>query len=166
MARHEFKVRYSEDIVRSGVRRYYGDLMRRELTWRFRFAVALVAGALAYGLFHPQPLWLEGLTAAILVLVPTLLFAGYLVHLRQALAKLHAMGSPIATLVLTDDTLEVRSGGSRIGIPWSHFAAVLESPSFWVLRLQRGSLTVPTDGVDGAILNFIRSSVGTSRGVV
>jgi hypothetical protein len=166
MARHKFEVRYSEDIVRSAVRRYYGDLMRRELTWRFRFAVALVAGAFGYGLFHHQPRWLEGLTGAILVLVPTLLFAGYIAHLRQGIAKLHAMPLPMATFVVTDDTLEVSSGGARRTIPWSHFAAVLESPNCLVLRLKRGSsLTVPTDGVDGAITNFIRGSVGTTRGV-
>lgn len=162
MVHHRFEVRYSEDIVRSAVRRFYGDLMRRELTWRFRFAVALIAGALVYGFFHHQPRWLEALTAAILVLVPTLLFAGYIAHLRQAMNKLHAMPSPKATVVLTDDTLEVSSGAARTTIPWSRFAAVLESPGFLVLRLKRGSsLTIPTDGVDGAITQFIRSSVAT-----
>jgi hypothetical protein len=141
--------------------------MRRELTWRFRFAFALVAGAFTYGLFRNQPRWLEGLTAAILVLVPTLLFAGYIAHLRQAITKLHAMPSPKATFVVTDDMLEVSSGGARSTIPWSHFTAVLESPGFLVLRLKRGSsLTIPTDGVDEAITNFIRGSVGTIRGVV
>ncbi len=76
--------------------------------------------------------------------------------------KFRALPSPKATVVLTDDKLEVSSGAARTSIPWSQFAAVLDSPDFLVLRLKRGSsLTIPTAGVDGAITQFIRGSVGS-----
>ena len=167
MPQYVFTVRYSEELLRSSVRRYFVYLLRREVSWRLYLALAVLVGLFAYELSRNHPSWLDGALGALLLFVALFLFCLYRAHLKQALERLRLMSEPVATFTASDSTLTTTSNGASTTLPWNQFAGVLEFDDCWILRLkQRSIFTLPTAGVEPSALQFIRERVSAGAGAV
>ncbi len=168
MAHFEFSVQYSEDLVRRSVRWHFGWLMRRELTWPLWIAVIATAATLVgYGLLQGRASWIEGVSAAVLLLLPMNLIVGYRAHMSQGLGRLRTMGTENPRFVLTDAALTISASSGSTTIPWNQFVGILKGPDFWILRTRnRATLTLPTQGVNVSALGFLETRIRTAEPVV
>jgi hypothetical protein len=159
MTRYEFTVHYSEELVRQSDQLYFKYRLRHDL-WPLWLIMAGLLCIVILGLIQREwsgPTIKAGIT---LVCFPALILFAYKAHVRLGLSKLHALETPNATFVLTDEGLTATSGDAGGLTPWTDFEAILQSQDLWILRVnEKSKLTLPTQGVDRSALEFIRSKV-------
>lgn len=160
---HRVILTYSKPILREAVRGFW---------WRvvgFRFLTVLVLSAAAFIMLvlRGDTSWLVGVSASVLVLGFTFTVALYIVHYRNVLHKLKAMGNPQATLDASEASLSLSSGAGTATLPWSAITEVWKFKSCWLLMLSKSQfITLPLAGVTPEVATFILSRVRASGGSV
>jgi hypothetical protein len=165
MTRYQFTVSYTEDLVRRADRAYFEYRLRHDF-WSVYLCLATLLCFGLYGAFRHDwsGLYLKADLGLVSLIV--MLFLGYRAHLRYGAAKLKAMGAPTAAIVVTDDGLTATSGSGAGDLPWSDLSDIVETQEFWLLRLKNKSkITIPIQGINPAVLSFIRSKLGSTRRV-
>jgi hypothetical protein len=166
MTRHTFTVRYSEALVRKGVRRHYASVLRREVNAALYVALCLLICLLVYDFSRGRVSWVDGAAGTVIVLAPAILFYTYSAHVGQALARLRQMAQPTATFDANTESLTVTTDMGSSTFPWRRFKGIIRADNFWVLLLgQNASLTLPTDSVDPTALKFIQEQVSSGAAV-
>ncbi len=106
--------------------------------------------------------WLAGAFAGATVVVGMLLAGLYLVHYRQAMAKLNRMGAPHAVLELTPTDLRVTSGAGSFSAPWHSFSGLWRFKDFWLLIIGKGQfMTLPLADLSSEAQELILAHVGS-----
>ena|GEM_PF-2362321 len=82
----------------------------RVVGFRFLAALGLLAVGLGTLLLQGDSSWIVGVLASVLVLGIAFVAALFLVHYRNSLHKLRAMGSPHATLGVSESSFSLSSG--------------------------------------------------------
>ena len=140
---------------------------RRTVGVGFVVALTLLAGSLGLLLWHGDRSWFVGAIGAFLLFGLAFAALIYVVHLRGALARFRGMGSPIATMELTDEAFTVASGLGRSSLPWSAVAEVWRYRSFWLLLFSKSQfITLPLASLPADAQAFIVARVTAAGGKV
>jgi YcxB-like protein len=103
----------------------------------------------------------------VLALGVAVIVALYVVHYRNALHKLKAMGNPVATLEASDASLQLSSGAGTATLPWSAVTEVWQFKSCWLLLFSKAQfITLPLADMTPQAAAFIVARVQVSGGKV
>lgn len=157
----ETTLTYSEPLIRDAVFLFW----RRSIGVRFFVAFLLTSSSLALLLAQGETSWIVGVLGTVLALGVLFVIAIYVVHYRNALAKLRDMGHPSATLSLNEGSFTLRSGAGSATLPWSAVKELWQSPSVWLLLYSKAHFsTLPvaclSDEVQALILHRIKTAGG------
>ena len=158
---HRVILTYSKPLLRQAVRSFWW----RVVGFKFLVALALVAAAFLMLILGGDTSWFVGVLASVLVLGITFMVALYVVHYRNSLHKLQAMGSPQATLNASESSLSLSSGAGTATLPWSAVTEVWQFKSCWLLMLSKSQfVTLPladmTPETGAYVLARVRASGG------
>ena len=160
---HRTIVHYNKPLLRQAVRGFWW----RVLGWRFLVALVLVAAGLIASVRDGDSTWFIAVLGAPLVFGLAFALALYAVHYRRALQKLHAMGSPQATLDASESGLSMSSGMGTASLPWSSVSEIWQFKTCWLLVLSKSQfLTLPIAGLPPEFAEFVVASVRASGGKV
>ncbi|MBD8879115.1 YcxB family protein [Rhodanobacter sp. 7MK24] len=160
---YEVALTYSESLVRYAVTRFWW----RVVGVRFLIALVLLATCLGFFLYNGDTSWLVGAMGAVLVFGALFAVLIYVVHYRNSLHKLRAMGSPHAHLVASDDTLSFSSGAGLAALPWSSIVEVWQFPQCWLLLFSKAQfVTLPLTSVAPEARAFILQRVQSAGGKI
>ncbi len=140
--------------------------------WRvvgFRFLAALVLTATGLGILVHQgdTSWRIGVLASVVSLGIGLAIALYLIHYRNALHKLKAMGRPQATLDLSESSFSLSSGAGMATLPWSSIAEVWRFKTCWLLLFSKAQfVTLPLADLPPDAQAFILERVQAAGGKI
>jgi hypothetical protein len=139
---HRVIISYSKPLLRQAVRGFWW----RVIGFRFLIALVLSAAALIMLVLGGDTSWFVGVLASVLVLGFTFMVALYVVHYRNALHKLKAMGNPHATLDASEASLSLSSGAGTATLPWSAVTEVWQFKSCWLLAAFKVPIYNPAAG--------------------
>lgn len=160
---HRVILIYSKPLLGEAVRGFWW----RVVGFRFLTVLVLSAAALVMLVLRGDTSWLVGVSASVLVLGFTFIVALYIVHYRNVLHKMKAMGNPQATLDASEASLSLSSGAGTATLPWSAITEVWQFKSCWLLMLSKSQfITLPLADVTPEIAAFILSRVRASGGTV
>ncbi|MEZ0472990.1 YcxB family protein [Luteimonas salinilitoris] len=160
---HRVILTYSKPLLRQAVRSFWW----RVVGFKFLVALALVAAALLMLILGGDTSWFVGVLASVLVLGITFMVALYVIHYRNSLHKLQAMGTPQATLDASETSLSLSSGAGTATLPWSAVTEVWQFKSCWLLLLSKSQfVTLPLAEMTPEAGAFILARVQASRGKV
>jgi hypothetical protein len=160
---HQITLTYSQPLIREAVFGFWW----RIVGWRFIAAMALVAGSLVMLLLRGNTSWVMGVLASVLGFGTAVIVALYVVHYRNALHKLKAMGQPVATLDATDASLHLASGAGTATLPWSAVTELWQFKSCWLLLFSKAQfITLPLADMTPEAAAFIVARVKASGGKV
>ena len=164
-------MRYSEEIAREAVRRFLARRLRELFDVKFRIAAVVAIGTLCWLLWTGNRSWLVGAVATLLVLVPVALLAVYAAHWRNTVVRIRQMQVPMARCRLSDTELTIASELGSATIPWTLILEIWQFQRVWLLLISPSYfVTLPTDGIPAAALEFMRTKVthrnSAARGVI
>lgn len=111
--------------------------------------------------------WFVGVLASVLALGIIFMVALYLIHYRNALHKLEAMGRPQATLDVTETSLSLSSGAGTATLPWSAVTELWQFKSCWLLLFSKSQfVTLPLADMTPEAKTFILARIRASGGKV
>lgn len=156
-------LRYDKSLIHRAV----GGFWWRVVGFRFLLALTLVATCLVLSFRAGDTSWVVGVLGSVLVVGICYLVALYLVHYRNAVHTLRAMGSPQATLEASATSLSLSSGAGTASIPWSAVTEVWQLKTCWLLLLSRSQfMTLPLADLPPELLAFVRARVEASGGKI
>lgn len=147
----EIKVKYSEDIVRSSVRKQWLDLIG---TSGFAVLGVLIVLCL-FLLISGDRGWFFGFGSAALVIFGGVVIFGYFRMLNAAMAKLRQMESPTAIFHFGDEGISVSADTGKTEFAWKMVKKVLRTSDVWIIMLDGGGITLPTCDIDNELQRFI-----------
>jgi YcxB-like protein len=159
--RHETTLIYTEGLIREAVLAFW----RRTVGVGFGVAVVAVAAGLGFFVWLGESSWLTGALATVLIFA--LLFAAtlYFVHYRAALAKLRAMPSKQARLVVEEAQFSVTSELVSSTLPWSSVRELWRFESCWLLLFSKAQfITLPLACVPLEMQQFIAGRIEAAGG--
>ena len=157
------QLRYSESMVRLSVRAYWW----RTTGWRFFITLLLISIGFGYLLISGDRGWYMGFLGAVLFIGIAMSIAVYVVHFNNGMAKLRAMGEPVATLRVSDSEISFESGAGSGSLPWRAITEVWKLPHIWLLMMSKAQfVTLPLDGVDEVVRDFILDRVRAAGGTI
>jgi len=159
----EYPLRYTPALVRRAAFAY----CRRTVGLGYFVAVIGMAAAVSVLVWQGDRSWTVGFFGAFVVIGFVWPVAMFVAQSRQAFAKFGAMSTPEASLVVSDDGLEITSDLGRAKFPWASISAVWRSPNFWLLVFANsGFSTIPLESIPSDVQVFILESVARSGGKV
>ncbi len=160
---HRLTLTYSKPLLRQAVWGFWWRLVG----WRFLAAMALVAGSLAMLVLRGDTSWVVGVLASVLVFGIAVIVALYVVHYRNALHKLKAMGHPQATLEASEAHLWLSSGAGTATLPWTAVTEIWQFKSCWLLLFSKTQyITLPLADITPETAAFIVARVQGAGGKV
>jgi hypothetical protein len=163
---HEFVARYSEEIGRAAVQRFLLRRLWELLDFKFCAALLILIAYLGWLLWTGNRSWWVGLVAALIVLFPAVLLGAYAAHWRNTVGRIRQMQAPMARFTLSETDIAVASELGSATIPWSLVVEIWEYPELWLLLLSKSYfVTLPTEGVPVAALEFLRAKVRSAHEV-
>jgi YcxB-like protein len=160
---HRLTLTYSKPLLRQAVWGFWWRLVG----WRFIAAMALVAGSLAMLVLRGDTSWVVGALASVLVFGIAVIVALYVVHYRNALHKLKAMGHPQATFEASEAQLWVSSGAGTATLPWTAVTEIWQLKSCWLLLFSKAQfITLPRADMTPETAAFIAARVQAAGGKV
>jgi hypothetical protein len=157
---HEIHLTYTEPLIRRAVLRFWW----RTTGWGFMLPIIACLAWLAVLLWTGDRSWQVGVLGTVLTMAFALAATLYVVHWRNSLAKLRALGEPSATLVTTDTTLTMSSSAGSTTLPWSAIQEVWQFPECWLLLFSKAQfVTLPLADVTPEARAFILQRVRTAK---
>ncbi len=160
---HQVILHYDERLIRRAVLRFWW----RMVGIRFLVAMAVLAASLVILVFDGNTSWFVGVLATTLTAGIGVMVMLYVVHYRNALQRLKAMGQPQATLTLSEATLSTASGAGSSTVPWSAVSELWLFPDLWLLFISKSHfVTLPLCGFTPEAKAFFVERVQTSGGKI
>ncbi len=149
---HQAPLIYSKQLLQQAVLRFWWH------TTGTRFFVALAIAAIGFSMLvaNGDTSWLVGVLGSVLAIGVVMAAAVFVVHYRFALSKLSAMGAPLATLSVDEESISFSSGAGSATLPWSAISRVIQFPDFWLLMYSKSQFsTLPLENLSPEIQTFI-----------
>ena len=160
---HRTTLNYSAPLLRQAVLGFWW----RVVGIRFLAALALVAFGFGWSIRAGDTSWFTGVSGSVLAAGVLFAVALYVVHYRNAMQKLRAMGSPQATLEASDNALALSSGAGSASLPWSAVTEIWRLKGCWLLLLSRSQfVTLPLADLAPELKHFILEKVQAAGGKV
>ncbi|MEO7875163.1 MAG: YcxB family protein [Dokdonella sp.] len=160
---HQTFLHYNKPLVLQAVRGFWW----RVVGWRFLGALALVAVGLIVSLCNGDTSWVVGVLGSVLVFAIAFVVALYVVHYRNALYKLNALGSKPATLEASETSLSLSSAAGTATLPWAAVSDVWQFKTCWLLVLSKSQfVTLPLASLPPELAQFVLARVRASGGNV
>ena len=154
---------YNQSLIRQAVWCFW----RRVVGFRFPTALILIAIGLVALIRAGDSSWLVGVAASALILGILFMVALFLVHYRNGIQKLRAMGNPQAELVVTDSILSFSSGAGTASLPWSSVSEIWQFQTFWILLFSKSQFaTLPLADISAELREFIVQRVRAAGGKI
>jgi len=158
--KHVATLHFSQELVRHAVLSYW----KRIVGWKFSIAVAMCGTALVLLVRSGDRSWIVGALAAVLFIAVLMAAMIYVVHLRNSLAKLRALGKPVATIVAEDATFTVESEAGSSTLPWSSVQDIWPFEMYWLVMFSRAHfMTLPVADMPIDMRIYIQERVAASR---
>jgi len=147
----EISVTYSEKIIRASVKRQWQNVIGVS-----GFVLLLVLSALfLYLLVSGDRTWLFGLSTASFIIFGGVVIFGYFRLLGFAMSKFRRMNTPVARFRFNDDGISIVADTGKTEFAWKLIEKILRSPDIWILMVPGGGITLPVEGIDDVLLDFI-----------
>lgn len=160
---HHAILLYDKPLIRRAVRSFWW----RVVGLRFFMALAVVAVSLVMRIRGGDTSWVVGALASVLALGIVFMVALYVVHYRNSLHKLKAMGDAQATLDASETSLSLSSAAGTATLPWSGVTEVWQFKSYWLLMLSKSQfMTLPLASLTPEATAFILARIRASGGKV
>lgn len=160
---HRIVLTYNMPLLRQAVRGFWW----RVVGFRFIAAQVLIAAGLIMLLHRGDTSWLMGVLASVFVFGILFMIALYMVHYRNALYKLKAMGKPQAMLDVSEASMSFSSGAGDATLPWSAVTEVWQLKGCWLLMLSKSQfVTLPLADMTPDAAAFILARIQASGGKV
>ncbi len=160
---HETTLEYTVPLLREAVAGFW----RRSIGVGMPIALTVCVGAFALLLAQGDRSWVVGFLGAAIAFGAALSIAIYVVQYRNALRKLHDMGSPRATFKASADSFTVRSDSATSTVPWSAVTQVWKFKSCWLLLFSKAQfMTLPLSSVSQDLQAFVLARVAAAGGKV
>lgn len=154
---------YSKPLLRQAVFSFW----QRSLGKICLFALAILVFMFVILVWERDLSWASGFIACALfvsLLFPLLV---YVVHYRNAMTKLKAMGSSQAQLTLGEDNYTVSSSAGTSTLPWSSIKEIWKFKELWIILLSRAHFwTLPLQNLSSEDKAFIINQVQKAGGKV
>lgn len=161
--RHQTTLIFNESLLRSAVLSFW----RRSIGVGLPVSLALVAGAVGWVWSTGDRSWIVGVGIAMLGFGIVISGALYVVHYRNVMHKLKAMGEPQARFQADSASFTVESGIGSSTLGWPTVREVWRFPDCWLLVFARGQfMTLPLACVPSEMQDFILERVRASGGVI
>lgn len=159
-----FQVTYTPELIRSATSHFWRESGGfRDLSFSSLITAAFVAYVLISG---DRSTWV-GLMTGMGFAGTTLPVLRYYVYRSSSAEKLRKMGSPEATIRLTDESVGVQSGMGSAEIPWRTVEQVWAFSDVWLVFVGKNNyFTLPTAPMDDEARAFIRQMVTQHGGKV
>jgi hypothetical protein len=150
--KHEATLIYTQQLIRSAVFAFW----RRTVGVGFGVAMAMVAGSLAYLLWAGDRSWVVGVEAAVLLFGVAIALTVYVVHYRNAIAKLRQMPSLQARFVAEQQQFTATSEIGSTTLAWSSVKELWRFESCWLLLFSKAQfMTLPLDCLPAQMQAFM-----------
>lgn len=150
--KHEATLIYTQQIIRSAVFAFW----RRTVGVGFGVAMAMVAGSLVYLLWVGDRSWVVGVEATVLLFGVAIALTVYVVHYRNAIAKLRQMPSLQATFVAEEQQFTATSEIGSTTLAWSSVKELWRFESCWLLLFSKAQfMTLPLECLPTEMQAFI-----------
>lgn len=160
---HQATLTYDEQLLRRAVLAFW----RRSVGIGFPAAMVVVTIAFVSLLARGESSWAVGALGMVLVFGLAFVLAIYVVHYRNAMAKLRDMGLPQATFIAEASSFSVSSGIGNSTMQWSSVIALWRFSGFWLLLFSKAQfITLPLATVSPEMQAFVLKSVQASGGKV
>jgi hypothetical protein len=141
---HEADLNYNVALIRRAVFAYWKRSIGIGLPIAGVILVANLGVLVAFG----DRSWILGADATGLVLFFVFAASLYVVHYRNALAKLREMTVPHAKFIAEDAEFTLESGAGRSTLRWSTVKELWRYPDFWLLMFSAAHfVTLPLGGM-------------------
>jgi hypothetical protein len=158
---HETTLEYSVPLLREAVAGFW----RRSVGVATLVALAVCAGMLGVLLAQGDRSWIVGLLGSVVALGTAFVVAIYAVHYRNAVQKLHEMGSPRATFKATDSSFTVSSDLATATVPWPTVTHIWKFKNCWLLLFSKAQfMTLPLASVPPDMQAFVLARVAATGG--
>jgi hypothetical protein len=158
--RHVTTLHYTEELVRSAVLSFW----RRSVSWKLIAAIAICVAGFAFLLMSGDRSWSIGVLGTVLFFAVLLVAMIYVVHLRQSLQKLRALGNPVATFAAEEGSFTVTSDVGTSTFRWSAVHDIWQFERYWLLLLSRAQfVTLPLIDIPGEMRSYVLERVMASR---
>lgn len=160
---YQFTVKYTEQVAHAAVRASMVRSIRKKLNWKRQGLLLFTATVLIYSYVKYGISWIDTAVASVCLFGLFFLFFLYRNLVSQSLSRLRKMKSPVGEFILTEENFTVSTELGSSTLPWSSVESLAEHNGFWLLYMSPTSaLTLPTVGIDTAVLNFVREKMATS----
>jgi len=160
---HRTTLTYTKSLLHQAVSGFWW----RVVGFRFLLALALVGIGFIVSIRGGDTSWFVGVLGSVLVLGICFAVALYVVHYRNAVHKLRAMGSPQATLEASENSLSLSSDAGTASLPWSAVTEVWQFKTCWLLVLSKSQfVTLPLASLSPELAAFVLARVQASGGKV
>jgi len=149
---HNATLTYTKSLIHRAVLAYWW----RSVGIGFVMAMLFVALSLAYYLGNGDRSWVVGVIASVLALGLALAAMLYVVHRRNAFARLRALGNDPVTLYIDDVSFTITSAAGSSTLPWRAITGVQQYPEFWLIYFSKAHfMTLPLASLPPAMRTTI-----------
>lgn len=160
---HHAVLFYDRPLIRQAVRGFWW----RVVGLRFLVTLAVMVAYLIMRIRDGDTSWVVGALASMIALGIAFMAALYVVHYRNALHKLEAMGNAQATLDASETSLSLSSAAGTATLPWSAVMEVWRFKSCWLLLFSKSQfVTLPLANLSADAAAFILDRIRASGGKV
>ena len=154
---------YDEHLLRWAVFAFW----RRSIGISFPIALVVVAIIFISLLAQGDLSWIVGAIGMFIVLSIAFVLVVYVVHYRNAIAKLRDMGPPQATFIAEESSFSISSGIGDSTIRWSSVIELWRFSNFWLLLFSKSQfITLPLATISPEMQTFVLKSVQASGGKI
>lgn len=157
---YHFKVKYSEAVARAAVRATMIRSIKRKLDWKRRSLLVFTVAVLIYSFAKYGFTWIDTAVGSVYLFGIVFLINLYRNAVRQSIARLRKMKSPVGQFNLTADNFTVSTELGSSTLPRSSIESLSEQDGFWLLYTSPTSaLTVPLAAIETTALNFLKEQI-------
>ena len=157
---YHFEVKYSEAVARAAVRATMIRSIKRKLDWKRQSLLVFTAAAVIYSFAKYGFTWIDTAIGSVYLFGIVFLIILYRNAVRQSIARLRKMKSPVGQFNLTENNFTISTELGSSTLPWSSIESLSEQDGFWLLYTSPTSaLTVPLAAIEATALDFIRKKV-------
>jgi hypothetical protein len=154
--RYVATLHYTEELVRSAVLSFW----KRSVGWKLIASVVACGAGFTFLFATGDRSWRVGALGVFVALAALLVAMAYVVHLRQSLKKLRALGSPIATFAAEEACFTLTSDVGSSTFKWSVVHDVWQFEQYWLLLFSRAQfVTLPLADLPGEMRAYVLEKV-------
>lgn len=160
---YEFTVKYSKAILS---RAHFEFWKKKHLSDAIVSLILLMVAS--YLLFiWEMTQWYTVAFFTVALFFTAMVYGAYFIWRKQSLAILNSMREPTAQWKLTDEKLCTESGAGKVELYWTAIKKIWRFKEVWLLFYANGAFsTLPTDGLDAEVLQFVENKVAESGGEI